>query len=53
MKSEAKKQLVLIGIRRKGDSKFRLKMVKREADTVKGEFPVQNPTQSETVGLYV
>ncbi|NQU66268.1 MAG: hypothetical protein HQ517_18570 [SAR324 cluster bacterium] len=51
MKTDAKKQLVLIGIRRKGDSGFRLKTVNREANQLKREFPLHNPKQSKTVGF--
>ncbi len=53
MKTEQKKRLVLIGIRRKGDSAFRLKTVKRESDPIKGEFPVRSCAQQETVAFCV
>ena len=52
MKTDQKKQLVLIGIRRKGDSEFRLKTVKKDSELVKNEFPVQNCIRQEAAGLY-
>jgi hypothetical protein len=51
MKTDQKKRLVLIGIRRKGDSEFRLKTVKRELNPQKSEFSIQSCTQQETVSL--
>ncbi|MBT3226929.1 MAG: hypothetical protein HOE30_04290 [Deltaproteobacteria bacterium] len=53
MKTDQKKRLVLIGIRRKGDSEFRLKTVKRESDPLKSEFPVHRCAQTESMGLYI
>jgi len=51
MKTDQKKRLVLIGIRRKGDSEFRLKTVKRESNPLKSEFSIQSCTQQERVSL--
>jgi hypothetical protein len=51
MKTKKKKRLVLIGIRRKGDSEFKLKTVKREPESLKSEFPIHSCTRAETVSL--
>jgi hypothetical protein len=41
MKTGDKKQLVMIGIRRRGESGFKLKMIKREQESAKPELSVQ------------
>ena len=51
MKTDQKKRLVLIGIRRKGDSEFKLKTERKEPESLKSEFSIHSSTQVETVSL--
>ena len=47
MKPVEKKQLVMIGIRRKGEAGFRLKMVKAQAESDKINLPVHNYSEKQ------
>lgn len=48
MKPVEKKQLVMIGIRRKGDTGFKLKMAHKQADAEKSELPLHSYSHVQT-----
>ncbi len=53
MKTAEKKQLVMIGIRRKGEVGFKLKTAKCKADLEKNGLPTRNCNQPSTSAAFV
>lgn len=52
MKPVEKKQLVMIGIRRKGEAGFKLKMAKKQPNSEKTEIPVHRYARTSTVSAF-